>query len=144
MSNLSGTNIAAPIVPFYANDQYATHDAEYGAGGYRAVANSAARNAIPADRRRVGMVVRTNSDGVNWVLGAGGIDNNDNWILENGAVLAGSETELLGLKATIGAIVTRTDLNRVYILKAQPATSLNNWVEISTDTGQISLDGGTF
>jgi hypothetical protein len=68
MSNLPGTNVVAAIVPFTENDKYATHDAKYGKGGYRSVADINARNAIPPDRRSIGMTVRTTDDNIVWIL----------------------------------------------------------------------------
>jgi len=34
MANISGTNLAAPVVPFTTEDIYATHYAKYGNGGW--------------------------------------------------------------------------------------------------------------
>ena len=70
MPLIPGTNVAAPIVPGSTEDVFPTHDAQYGRGGFRAVADVAERNAIPVERRSAGMVVRTISTGTNWVLGA--------------------------------------------------------------------------
>ena len=70
MSNIAGTNITAPIVPYSDADPYPTHDEKYGKGGYRAVADHAARDAIQADRRSAGMLVRTLNDNIVWVLAA--------------------------------------------------------------------------
>jgi hypothetical protein len=70
MALIPGTNIAAPIVPGSTDDVFPTHDAQYGRGGYRAVANNAARDAIPAERRSAGMVVFTIATNLNWVLNA--------------------------------------------------------------------------
>lgn len=58
MTELKGTNVAAPVVPFTSDDKYATHDAAYGKGGFRSVNTIAERDAIPADRKTEGMVVR--------------------------------------------------------------------------------------
>lgn len=75
MTALPGTNVAAPILPYTDADDYATHDALYGKGGFRSVATLAARDAIPAKRRVSGMRVRVTADGtpannVDWELGA--------------------------------------------------------------------------
>ena len=48
-------------------------------GGYRPVADVTARDAIPANSRKAGMLVRTQSTGDTWVLGAG-LTNGD-WTL---------------------------------------------------------------
>jgi hypothetical protein len=57
MTQIRGTNVIAPVVPFDTADPYPSHVAAYGKGGYRSVAGIADRDAIPALRREVGMVV---------------------------------------------------------------------------------------
>lgn len=63
-----GINLGAPILPATEEDIFPTHDAQYGKGGYRAVANVNERNAIPYARREVGMIVRTTDTNINWIL----------------------------------------------------------------------------
>lgn len=67
MAELKGTQVAASIVPFTDLDTYATHDAEYGKGGFRSVDTDKKRDAIPAARKVKGMVVRVNDTGLHWV-----------------------------------------------------------------------------
>ena len=55
--------VAGCIAPFDSTDTYGTHDETYGRGGWRKVNTIAARNAITADRRREGMLVRVLNDG---------------------------------------------------------------------------------
>lgn len=57
MSNISGTNVAASIVPFTTDDSYPTHDATYGKGGYREVETINDRDNIALSRRNKGMMV---------------------------------------------------------------------------------------
>lgn len=57
MSELKGTNIAAPVVPFTGNDTYPTHYSLYGKGGHKEVATIDERNSIPADRLTEGTIV---------------------------------------------------------------------------------------
>lgn len=71
MADLKGTNVAAPIVPFTTDDKYATHDAEYGKGGYRSIGTIALRDAIPADRKAEGMIVRVQADKKEYVWEGG-------------------------------------------------------------------------
>ena len=68
MSSIQGTNVLAPVVPFDTTDSHASHEARYGRGGYRSVADIAERDAIPALRREAGMLVLTLADGVTWRL----------------------------------------------------------------------------
>ena len=63
MADLKGVQVGGVIVPTSDIDTYPTHDDKYGAGGYRSVANATERNAIPADRRKRGMLVRDNDTG---------------------------------------------------------------------------------
>lgn len=67
MAELKGTQVAASIVPFTDLDTYATHDAEYGKGGFRSVDTNEKRDAIPAARKVKGMVVRVNDTGLHWM-----------------------------------------------------------------------------
>ena len=57
MATIKGTNVLAPVVPFDTTDAHASHEARYGKGGYRSVADTAERDAIPALRREAGMLV---------------------------------------------------------------------------------------
>jgi hypothetical protein len=70
-TKLSGTNVAAPIVPFRTGDTYPTHEDQYGAGGFRAVRTIVDRDSIPSERRRHGMRVNvwgdsTSSNNTDW------------------------------------------------------------------------------
>lgn len=67
MAELKGTNVAATVVPFTSDDKYATHDAEYGKGGFRSVGTIAERDSIPVDRKTEGMVVRVQADKKHYV-----------------------------------------------------------------------------
>lgn len=64
---LKGTNVPGSIVPFTTDDNYATHDAKYGKGGFRSVATIAERDAIPTERKTEGMVVRVQADKKHYV-----------------------------------------------------------------------------
>lgn len=66
MAELKGTQVAAIVVPFTDADKYATHDAEYGKGGFRSVETITLRNAIPTERKTKGMVVRVNETGLHY------------------------------------------------------------------------------
>lgn len=58
--SIPGTNLASAIVPFTTADQFPTHYAQYGKGGWRSVDTLADRDAIPAPRLENGMVVFVN------------------------------------------------------------------------------------
>ena len=57
MASIQGTNLAAAIAPFTTDDTYATHDSQYGKGGWHEVLTLGERDAIPEDRKRNGMAV---------------------------------------------------------------------------------------
>jgi hypothetical protein len=57
MTQIRGTNVLAPVVPFDTTDSHASHEARYGKGGYRSVSDIAERDAIPQLRREAGMLV---------------------------------------------------------------------------------------
>ena len=57
VKNLPGTNVTSCIVPCTEDDNYATHDSLYGKGGWREVRTIEERNAIPMERRKLGMPV---------------------------------------------------------------------------------------
>lgn len=66
MAELKGTQVAAIVVPFTDADKYATHDAEYGKGGFRSVETIDLRDEIPTERKTKGMVVRVNETGLHY------------------------------------------------------------------------------
>lgn len=68
MSQILGTNVMAPVVPFSTADVHATHDARYGRGGYRCVADNAERDGIAMLRREAGMIVYVQQTGAAWRL----------------------------------------------------------------------------
>lgn len=68
MASIKGTNVLAPVVPFDSTDSHASHDARYGKGGFRSVADTSERDAITQPRREAGMLVMTLSDGKVWKL----------------------------------------------------------------------------
>lgn len=61
-TQLRGTNLSSPIVPFTDADVYPTHYAKYGNGGYVVVDTIAEMNAIPEPRREIGMLVFCKED----------------------------------------------------------------------------------
>lgn len=57
MAEILGTQLVAGIVPFTTEDHYPTHFAKYGKGGLRTVETIAERDAIPEQRKEIGMIV---------------------------------------------------------------------------------------
>ena len=54
-----------------------------------------------------------------------------------------SESAMLALKAQMGDFCIRTDINYVYILKKEPASTLANWTPIKIPGGVASVNGKT-
>lgn len=55
-----------------------------------------------------------------------------------------SQSAMLALTAQIGDVAVRTDLNKSFILKASPSTTLANWQELLTPTDTVlSVNGET-
>ena len=68
MALIKGHPVHAPIVPKTTDDNYPTHIADYGKGGWRSVADNTERDNIPPDRRQLGMVVVVASPYGKWEL----------------------------------------------------------------------------
>jgi hypothetical protein len=55
-----------------------------------------------------------------------------------------SQAAMLALTAQVGDVAVRTDVNKSFILTAEPATTLGNWQELLTPTDSVlSVDGLT-
>ena len=61
---IPGTNLAAPVVPFTADDVYPTHYAQYGKGGFRTVVTLEDLDLIPQELREDGMLVYVSEEGM--------------------------------------------------------------------------------
>lgn len=80
------------------------------------------------------------------VLGAGGVL--DEAVLPALAITdtfeVANQTAMLALTAQRGDVAVRSDLNKCFILKASPASTLANWVELRTPTDAVlSVAGKT-
>lgn len=60
-------DIISTIVP-KNNQGFATHEAQYGKGGWRSVATIADLGLVPVERREAGMAVNVAEDGVTYTL----------------------------------------------------------------------------
>ncbi|MEO0075010.1 MAG: hypothetical protein ABIK31_02745, partial [candidate division WOR-3 bacterium] len=103
--SIPGTNIIDSIVPFTNFDNYPTHLAIYGKGGWRTVNSIAERDAIPSERREEGMVVHVLNDN-NYQL-VGGITNTHWQVLNiSGSVGSVSKTYTqIGHGFSVGNVV---------------------------------------
>ena len=127
MAALSGTIVASRIVPSDSLDAYATHDADYGRGGYRSVADITERDAIPDPRRKVGMKVWVNSESKEYQLIAD--ITNGSWVEVTGG--SGSST----IASLTDVVITAPTASQV--LSYDEATS--KWINTAATSS-----GGTW
>lgn len=68
IKNIPGVNVTSCIVPCTEIDNYPTHDSTYGAGGWREVRTIQERDAIPFERRKLGMAVYVTTNNTIYIL----------------------------------------------------------------------------
>ena len=79
MTTIPGSvRVGGFIAPSDTTDVYPTHEDVYGKGGFRPVADTTARDAIPNERRKEGMWVKVLADGKVYTL-SGGIGD-EHWV----------------------------------------------------------------
>ena len=135
MSELKGTVVASPIVPYSSEDTFATHYAKYGKGGFMSVPTIADRDAIPEARREEGMFVFVINDpsGISSYQYLGG-----QWV--KSAITSGAVEKV----QTIAERDSRTDFNvgtLVYVDEGNGfyfKQSNSEWVKLLTDLDDIS------
>lgn len=86
------------VAPTDDADTYPAHHETYGKGGYRTVADTTERDAIPTGRRKEGMRVYVISNGTEYMLGSG-LTNSDWTVTKNGARIVTSWASLSGMAA---------------------------------------------
>jgi hypothetical protein len=135
VENILGTNVSSPIVPFTTADEFPTHDAKYGKGGFRAVATIDERDAITTYRKDPGMFVYViateklyvykNDTWVEWLGGGGGNSISEvfefttattTWIIEHNLGLYPSITTVDNNGDVIIGEVTYASDNRIVVV----------------------------
>lgn len=129
MAELKGTQVAAIVVPFTDADKYATHDAEYGKGGFRSVSTIADRDAIPVERKTEGMIVRVTANGLNYEW------KNNAWAewLPKGNIVIDTALNVTSTNPVQNKVIAtrvQTIENRIVLL----AEGINNIPIITVDT----------
>lgn len=85
--------VTGVIAPTSTADTYPVTDPKYGLGGLKSVVDLAARNAIPTERREMGMIVFVVSENKHYIL-SNGIANTDwtelNSIVNNNLIDGGN------------------------------------------------------
>jgi hypothetical protein len=157
------TPLLAPVAPASALDTYASHTEEYGQGGFRSVADATARDAIPADRMKVGMLVHCLDTGTifrlsassNWV--DSGIKAAGDWVATNLLAVASAEAGRTALalgtqdSVSLGAVVIGTTNVVGSIAGKQPQNVVADLTALAAYSGAAdsvlvtdTLRGGTF
>lgn len=132
MANNTGTVVLAPLAPNDSGDTYPTHDDQYGLGGYRSVATTVARDAIPAERRRAGMAVMVTEDDIIYILA----DNLTSWTAYGGGGASKSQTE----EMMAGYIGTPSAKDYKIVVKATHGGTITETTTISeSGTGTVTF-----
>lgn len=87
------------VAPTDDADTYPAHHETYGKGGYRSVDTVTDRDAIPAARRKAGMVVKVLANKMEYILGAG-LGNGDWEKNPSGSMQLGAYSELAALNGS--------------------------------------------
>ena len=61
----------------------------------------------------------------------------------NSTVPVASEAAMLNLPAVVGNMAIRTDIGKTFVLAEEPASVLENWVELVTSSDVQSVNGKT-
>lgn len=121
-------NISAGLQPT-GGGAWETHDAQYGKGGWRAVADLTARDAISSLRRSEGMQAYVIATGATYRLGAG-LTNGDWVLVSSGAITAGNGltgTTTLSVLANGGSLeVSASGVRRAALSGAVSAAAGSN------------------
>ena len=109
MASYNGTVILSGMIsPTDTTDAYPTHEDTLGKGGYSSVADVTARDAISTLRRKIGMMVYVESDGLTYQL-QGGVDNAD-WV----EFTSGSGGEAVNETLNISTISVSNIINTIF------------------------------
>jgi len=133
---ITGTvQVTGLIAPTSELDTYAVTDPQYGLGGLRSVATTAARNAIVTERRERGMVVYVQDVNTYYALIGGTADAN--WTVFTGATGAAGQQLLI-----IDNVETSID---PILMKGKTASSLSGeTISLSYVGGVTPLTGGVY
>ena len=140
MAEIKGTNVASKIVPYTDSDEYATHDEKYGVGGYRTVDSVSEMNAIPAARRKEGMLVYVKNDRYYRL-------NSSNTFVDAGIINSGSDVQIYQVniaKLNFNTILDGSEATNDQINEAGAciAAWLNNIIVLYNDPTYFIEQGG--
>ena len=140
MAEIKGTNVASKIVPYTDSDEYATHDEKYGVGGYRTVDSVSEMNAIPAARRKEGMLVYVKDDKYYRL-------NSSNTFVDAGIINSGSDVQIYQVniaKLNFNTILDGSEATNDQINEAGECVTawLNNSIVLYNDPTYFLEQGG--
>ena len=140
MAEIKGTNVASKIVPYTDSDEYATHDEKYGVGGYRTVDSVSEMNAIPAARRKEGMLVYVKNDRYYRL-------NSSNTFVDAGIINSGSDVQIYQVniaKLNFNTILDGSEATNDQINEAGECVTawLNNSIVLYNDPTYFLEQGG--
>lgn len=140
MAEIKGTNVASKIVPYTDSDEYATHDEKYGVGGYRTVDSVSEMNAIPAARRKEGMLVYVKNDRYYRL-------NSSNTFVDAGIINSGSDVQFYQVnidKLNFNTILDGSEATNDQINEAGGCITawLNNIIVLYNDPTYFLEQGG--
>ena len=140
MAEIKGTNVASKIVPYTDSDEYATHDEKYGVGGYRTVDSVSEMNAIPAARRKEGMLVYVKDDKYYRL-------NSSNTFVDAGIINSGSDVQFYQVnidKLNFNTILDGSEATNDQINEAGECITawLNNIIVLYNDPTYFLEQGG--
>jgi hypothetical protein len=163
MAKISGTNIAATVVPFDTADTYPTHQAQYGKGGWKAVATFADLASIPAARLEEGSMAYVLSEKQPYVLAdlannvwmaffatvsdVAAATNNTKVVTPaslSGLVanVTGAQTAITGLQTTTTSLQTAntTNTNNITGLRTDVTAAQTSITTLTTNTTGLRTD----
>ena len=120
---LYGLQVTNTITPCTSKDKYATHDSQYGRGGWHEVNTIDERNNIPADRRRDGMACYVKETGKVYIL------NGYAWNVFTGADGA-TVKDIVDAAIAAGDITIDVDLTQ-YLTKMEFNKTLEGYAKTS-------------
>ncbi len=118
MANYIGTTpVSSQITPRNTRDKYPTHSEEFALGGYRSVSTIQERDAIPANRRKEGMLVYIVQDDITYIL------KNSLW-------------EEVLVELTVKSKDNTVTFNKINTLRVDTSTGLGFF---ESSTGEVTL-----
>jgi len=142
----SNIPVTGTLTPYYTEDTYAVTTETYHKGGFRTVANTTARDAIPTDRLKEGMIVAVESDWKVYQLQSGSwVEWNPSSIVTDPNAVHYNIADEFDSQSTIKSSVADNDRFLIedstnsYDKKYTNATTMKNYMLSGITQGQWGL-----